>query len=119
MESYNVLFARRYRTAFEEAFGGADGSGLRQLAERARQQHEQPQPQQLQTQQQQQAALGRALVRAFLAAAQAAGPGNSRAGGQRQWEALQATGARSLELLSPWFRSYEQAATDTAAAGSG
>ncbi|GLC72232.1 hypothetical protein PLESTF_001221800 [Pleodorina starrii] len=126
-EPYNVVFARRYRAAFEEAFGGADGSGLRQLSERTRQQFLQQQQQQQQSLQQQQPAqqpqqsqpqhlLGRTLLRAFLAAAHGAGPGNSRAGGQRQWEALQAAGGRSLELLSPWFRSYEAA---VAAAGAG
>ncbi|EFJ51181.1 hypothetical protein VOLCADRAFT_87995 [Volvox carteri f. nagariensis] len=60
-EPYNVAFARRYRAAFEEAFGGS---------------------------------------------------GNARAGGLGQWEGLQAAGLRSLDLLSPWFRSYEQVAAD-------
>ncbi|GIM07948.1 hypothetical protein Vretimale_12030, partial [Volvox reticuliferus] len=43
-EPYNVAFARRYRDTFEEVFGGADGAGLRQLAERTRQQFYQQQP---------------------------------------------------------------------------
>ncbi|GIL42486.1 hypothetical protein Vafri_455, partial [Volvox africanus] len=116
VEPYNVAFARRYRVTFEEFFGGSDGAGLRQLAERTRQQFDQQQPSPPQQQQPQLQALGRALTRAFLAAATAAGPGNARAGGQRQWEALQAPGARSLEMLCPWFRSYEQAAGDAAAA---
>ncbi|GFR45335.1 hypothetical protein Agub_g6703, partial [Astrephomene gubernaculifera] len=113
-EPYNLAFVRRYRSAFEDAFGGPGGDKLKQLAQRALQQHQQRPPGQGDDPR---VAAGRAAVRAFLSAANAAGPGNARAGGHAQWEALQAAGTRSLSLLSPWFGRYEQAVADAGAVG--